>query len=364
MKTGVEHRGSGGFRWHRIVAALVALFAVPAAADQVVCGAESYPRAWVGGYHAGVLEFRTDEGKVKQAAITEVTRIFVDSVRDMTDLNEAEQYLADGEPAKAVARYRRILNTSREFWDDIIMARLVMACEQSDRIDQAVLYLIQATRSAQSGPPAGAMLLPQRLPDKLDENARRAVDQLETAIRAARDQDASDVWSFLRYDILRAAGSPLADEAAQEVARGTLGDAVATERMYAIKLRAFEALIAGDGAPAYLEDLDRALAYCPDPVLPGYLLLKGKTLLRLAEGREDLIHASWPLMRIVVHMKEDPRAAEALYLTAEIMDRLGRADKAVRLLDECIRHKHATDEVRGAAEELRRRLEPATQASP
>ena len=79
--------------------------------------------------------------------------------------------------------------------------------------------------------------------------------------------------------------------------------------------------------------------------------MKGETLLRTATSRAEIIRAAWAFMRVAIHMPSDPRAAEGLLGAAAAVERIGRKDKAIALLEECLQRKTGlTDQTRREAE--------------
>ena len=115
--------------------------------------------------------------------------------------------------------------------------------------------------------------------------------------------------------------------------------AARSSRAYAIVHRACETVLQADPDAAALEGLDIAIRDCTKESLASFLLLKGKTLLRTATARKDVIRATWPLLRAVIHLESDPLAPQALYEAATALERLGRKDQAVDLLRECREHR-------------------------
>jgi hypothetical protein len=131
-----------------------------------------------------------------------------------------------------------------------------------------------------------------------------------------------------------------------------------SQRVYETQLRALRMALEEGVDPELLIGLDRAVRDCPDNTLPGLMLLKGETLMATATTREDIIRATWPFFRIVIHFPDDPLAADGLYRAALALERLGREDKSTELLEECLAHEHVTDATRGLAESARARLQP------
>ena len=68
-------------------------------------------------------------------------------------------------------------------------------------------------------------------------------------------------------------------------------------------------------------------------------------------------------MRVVVHMSDDPRAAQGLYGAALVLERIGRGDKAMALLQECLDHKRISEETRTLASAALTRLRSGGGAS-
>ena len=122
----------------RGVAAAGLMWLVPAVAvwaDQIVIGKVNYPGAEIMTLDEGQLRFRTAEGELRSAWISAVNLVIVDRGGMFADFNQAERYLSGGEPEKAIARYRRTLRLSESFWSDLILTRLLVACDRAGRIE-------------------------------------------------------------------------------------------------------------------------------------------------------------------------------------------------------------------------------------
>jgi hypothetical protein len=104
--------------------------------------------------------------------------------------------------------------------------------------------------------------------------------------------------------------------------------------------------------------LDGFIRHCPEEMLPQALLLKGRALLETAQTRDELVRASWPFLRVAIHMTENPLAAEGLLGAAEVMEALDRPDKAVELLEECLAHQAATQATKDCARKALERIRP------
>ena len=167
--------------------------------------------------------------------------------------------------------------------------------------------------------------------------------------------------SLFQFAILHRTGDQRTPQAARRVIQLPMPAEAGTPIAYTIVLSALETALAEVASPEALGGLERAIADCPSAVLAAFLLLKGRTLASTASTREDVIRASWPFMRAVAHMPDDARAAEGLYETALMMERLGRGDRANDLLSECLAHERITDQTRVKATTALKRLrsEPA-----
>ncbi len=349
------------FRYVLIVSALLlALAQTPnLRADQVVAGKTNHPHATITGFQQGRLQFTGADGASHDLWISDVDMIIVDRGGIFNDFNQAERFLAGGEPQRAIIRYRRTLKLSDKFWSDLITARLLVACDRAARIDQATLSFILVVRGRRSGPPAAARLIPQNIPDKRTPKAIRAVEHLDAAIAKGPTQDQRIPLAMLRYKILSHTGDGRASDAGEAVAAMHIPSGQHCVRMYAIQYAALGKRARDDFGPADRASLERAIRNCPKTLLAGFLLLKGETLSRAAVTRDDMIRATWPFMRVVAHMPDDPRAADGLYQTAAVLERMERREKAIDLLTECLAHQHVRAETRRRAEALRKRLRSA-----
>ncbi|MEK7730999.1 MAG: hypothetical protein AAB363_04000, partial [Planctomycetota bacterium] len=178
-----------------------------------------------------------------------------------------------------------------------------------------------------------ARLVPQTIPAKRDAKFTRAIEQLDSALGQNPGETLLVLFEVLRYEILRRAEDERAARAAATVAALPFPEAVRSEHGYAGVLAALRETLQSGVTAERLAYLDRAVRDCPDATLPGFMLLKGETLLRTAVAREDIIRASWPFLRVVVHIPDDPRAAEALLGAASAVERLGRTDQAVAFVE-------------------------------
>jgi tetratricopeptide (TPR) repeat protein len=330
----------------------------PAAADQIVVKGLNYPSAKVLGMDGGRLRFRVGGGRIQEAWIDEVELLVVDRGGAFVDFNQAEQFMAGGEPERAIARYRRMLRLADELWSDVTAARLVRACNAANRLDDATVQFVRVLRGKTTGPPAAARLLPDAIPSARDGKVTRAVEQLDSALALHPPEPERVLLLALRYEIHRRIGDERSAEA-ERLGTTAIPAAARSERVYAIQAHALRETLEQGTTQAALTGLDEAIRDGPESALPALLLLKGRALLSQATSPEEAMRAAWAFLRVAVHFPNDERASEALLGAAASAERYGRQDQAIELLSECVAGSAATPPVRQAAEETLRRLQGA-----
>jgi len=321
--------------------------------DQIVVSCENFKRAEVVSLTNGLLQFRGSDGAVRSAHLVDIDLLIVNRGGLFDDFNEAERFLDAGDARKAVIRYKRALRMSSDFWSDLISARLVIAYDRRMEIDKAVQQLIRVTRGKWAGPVAGARLIPTHLPKKRNAALARAVRELTGALASHPQRGQEIVFAFTRYELLRRMGDKLSPSAAARVVRKRIPKGVRTDRVYDVLVSAMRSASAGDDSSRMIGDIDRAIEECPAKHLPDFLLIKGEVLLRSADTRDDIIRASWPFLRVAIHMADDPRAARGLLGAAKALERLADSAGARKLLDECIALPNANTDVLAEARRMR-----------
>ena len=316
---------------------------------------ESHARVRVSGLVAGMLQFEDAERVPREVWLGDVDLLVIESVRNLADFTEAERYLAEGDFERAIVRYQRALRVAEGFWADLVQTRLLRACDAAGRLDQALLSFVRVMRGETTGLAVAADMIPNRIPPNRDATVARGLKHLDSALAGANDEQRA-LLDLVRYEVLRTTGDARAATLAATVAERRLPQILRHERTYEIQAAALRTLLQGVHTPGQLRALDQALADCPDAVLPSLLLLKGETLLRTASAPEEYIRAAWPFMRVVIHMPDDPRAAEGLFGAAQALERIGRPAKAVQLLEECVAHPGISAELHERAERELERL--------
>jgi len=338
-------------------------------ADQIITETENFTGAHVVAFEDGQLRFRSADGELHVAWPGEISLLIVDRGTTFDDFNQAERFFASGEPNRALVRYRRAHGVSEGFWPDLITARMLLACDANGQLDKAAAHFVRLLRSRSGGLRAAARLFPENIPGQLDGKVVRAIDQLDGALRDVADEEQRVLLELLRYEILRRSGDPRAGRAAETVATLSIPETVGPERAFSILLDGMtsalkrSANVSSLDVVASLSAMDGAIRDCPEALLPGFLLLKGRTLFASASTREEVIRAAWVFLRVAIHFRSDPRAADGLLGAASALERIGRTNKAIELLEECLAHRHLTSETRRVAEPMLQRLRGSDEAT-
>ncbi|MCC7293168.1 MAG: hypothetical protein IT449_14000 [Phycisphaerales bacterium] len=334
-----------------VIAAWVAFTVpLPLRADQLEIAGKRYPRGKVIGIESGELRFRAEDSTMVAVPLADVVRIYIDPIGEFADFNAAEQFVADGAPDKAIARYERQLRTGDEFWPDLIRVRLLRACDLAGQIDKAVTYYLRVLEGEFTGPVVAARVMPDRIPGQATSLVKQAVDQLERSATRNESDERRPLLLLLKYDILRRTGDARAAAMAPIIAELPVPAKLSSPRTGAIQLEAIRAATKGRSPAEAIKWLDRVISQGDDAIMPDLLLLKGGAQLESATTRDEFVRAGWTFMRVVAHYPGDSRAADALLSAAEVHERIHRKDKAKALLEECIKHPAVRAETRAAAE--------------
>ncbi len=328
-----------------------------AVGDQVTVGAEVYLNVSIVSFQQGKLIFRTPRGQDIESFIRDVDFIMVSRGRRFTDFNQAEQYLHDDEPARAIPRYQRAFRTADSFWQDLFFARAIIASDRAGRIEQAIRFWIILAESDQSGVAAAVQLLPSHFQDNRRQDMDRAILQLTKAAAKQRKPDLAMLFQLLQYRLLDAISDNRMDEVAHTVLVSDWSDNLNYTEVYDMLIDVLNHTMRSEVTQESLARLDQALAVAPTDILSRLLLLKGYALLRIQEEPGSEVSAGWAFMRVVAHMPDSPDAAEGLYGAALAMEKLGRVDKSVSLLQECRDHQYASAAIKAQAEKMLRRLQ-------
>lgn len=341
-----------------LLAPLCALWLSPALdADQIVHGRKSLPRIKIVDMDGARIAYRTPAGGLKHVHITQVSRITVDTVGTLAQLNEAERLVAMGNYSRSITYYERALRVASDHWRILVMARLIQAADRADRIDIVSKQFVSLLSNEFTGPALAAALLPETAPRRRSRGIDRARRQIDSVIDDMASQSARVLLEMLRFHIEKRSGGSAADQYAGELARQPIPPIVASRSAYAAKSDALLHWGSNGHWPAVLTLVDADLANAPRAILPELLMVKARALAATGKSEDALIRAGWTAMRVVIHYPDDPLAPEALLLTAEIEERIGRVPTALQLLVECINHGRIAAAVRDQAMNLKKRLQ-------
>lgn len=324
-----------------LAACLILMLCAPAAsvrADQLTVNGHHYAGARVVGVTGGRVEFRTAAGEMRQANFAQIDILLVERGDAFADFNQAERYSSEAEWGNALLRYKRAARLSEGFWSDIVTARMLRAADRAKRIDETAASYLRVIRAEAAGPLVALALFPANLPTFRDAATTRALRQLDEAVAANPGPEQRLAIDLLGYEMLRSLRDPIALQVGVRLTDIEIPSTMRVGRVFASVLSALEQRLSDSATHDELDALNRALADCPTEALADFLLLKGRTLLRGAKVREDFIRASWPFLRVVAYMQEDPRAAEGLLGAAKCLEGISRKDKATELLRECLAH--------------------------
>lgn len=350
----------------RQIAAIAVLFLVvlataEATADQISAAGRNYPGVQIAGLVDGRLDVRTADGTTMFVPLSDIDWLIIDRTGQLEDLNEAERAMLAGDAHKAITRYERASRVASGFWGDVVSARSIAAYDGVGQLDEAMHHLVRLAQSRFSGPAVASRMIPRSLPAQRNARFARSIRELDAALSTAKEPPQQILLTLIRFDLLRRSGDRRAFEAAPGVLNQPIPPEIRTPQVYAMVAAALDmALAEGQHSGPAMAALDRAIENCPDESLPDLLLLKGRELLSRASTRDDVIRAAWPFLRVAVHMPQDRRAAQALYLAATALDRLGSKEPAMKALDDCLSRPEISDELRAQAEALRQRLAAGT----
>ncbi|MEE9293922.1 MAG: hypothetical protein V3W34_03010 [Phycisphaerae bacterium] len=333
--------------------------ACPLPADEIVHGAVSLQRIRIVDLEGGRIVYRAPAGELRYVSITEVDHLYVDSVSALRDLNQAESRLASGDYLHAVGHYERALRVASDFWERLVRARLIQACDGADRIDMLVRQFVLLVRDETAGPMLAAQLLPVAAPSPQARRVEQALRAINDVINEVPSQSARIVLEMLRFHIARRgqANNPL--ELARQLVPQPIPATVATRGVFRVKCQALRMLLEAGEAGQVLRRINEDLADVPATVLPELLLVKAEALLQSAADDATATRAGWAAMRVVIHYPDDVLVPDALLLAAGVQERAGRVPTALRLLDECVNHERATPAAAKTATDRAERLRSA-----
>ncbi|MBI1825440.1 MAG: hypothetical protein HY287_05760 [Planctomycetes bacterium] len=324
-----------------------------ASADQLVVSKVNYMSARLMNVEVGQIVFRSSDGAVHREWLSDVDLILIEHGGTFDDFNQAERMAAAGEPDKAAVRYERAMRLADEAWADMTAARLLRVYDRSGQFEKTAAMFVRVAQGKRTGPALAARMFPHEAPTKKDAKFARAMETLDAALAAEPGEGIRVVVEALRFEWLRQVGDVRANRIARGFPAMPIPENVGTESLYRIVREALGVWMEKEASPTAMDALDASIRDCPAANLPDFLMLKGDVLSRSAQTREEMIRASWPYLRIAIHMADDPRAADALFAAAGLMQRLERPNWAASLTDECLAHPRISASTKARATAFR-----------
>jgi tetratricopeptide (TPR) repeat protein len=330
-----------------------------ARADEILAGEQAIHRAEVVGYAAGQVEYRATDGKHAKMPVWVIDYLVIDSVANVADFNEAEEYLVKDQAAQAVGRYERALRGSSGYMADLAQVRLLMAADRAGAFEKAVRAFLTLT---EKDPVAAANLFPESLPVEMSSASARNIAKIESVLADPAARGDRSLVEYLLYEARRKQTDtpvPALANLAEAVAITQLPAELMTVRTAKVKAAAMEALMLAGRAEEIIAAIDASLVDLPVDLIPEFLLLKSRAMLSGAETYEGWMEAALPAMRAAIHYADTPAAGEGLLLAAEAHEKAGLVDDATRLLRRCLRLDSATENAKDRARQTLARLAAA-----
>jgi len=315
------------------------------------------------------ISFRNISGRVKEEPVANVTGVKIRG-RDVLNraeglVQEAEKLAKRGKTAEAQQKYAeaikaydeagRARSNQQSFVRDIIAFRRLSAVDKCGWIDQAVSqWLVIADRA--KGSRAAVLLRPRRPAAKGDPRNAKAIGLLEARRDSITNKTyRSAVVQLLRElydregradDVLKLAGD--GDKPGEPAGAKASGASRLTFGSAGGELLEIKALLTKKDYSTAAAKASSLLRTCGKDDLAAALMFLGKAQLGRAssgdqrEKRRLMLRAGLNFMRVVTHFRRSPDAAEALYLTATILQDLpGKPNtKAAARAYEAVARRH------------------------
>ncbi len=329
-------------------------------ADSVIVRGKPLGDIQIVGFSEGMIEYSTAVGDFDHFSIFDINSIQVDSVDRAAALNDAEEYVNNKQPRKAVEAYEKALLNAQGFWNDLVRARFVQAADEAHLFEKAAQTWM---RIAHRDEVTASWLLPQNLPDQPSHATRRILKRLERGIERSATLTERALLETMRFSTLDA----LDDAAARVLAAPLMGLIVKTKvfapRTMAVFTQAGDLLITNGDYAHVLQQVEKAIVEVPQDLLPELLLLKSRVQLASAATPEEYLAAALPAMRVVIHFPKHQLVGDGLILAARAHESSGRSSQARRLLEACIATDQSSAETKNNAANLLKRLTQSSKQS-
>ena len=322
-------------------------------ADDIRTADQVLDHVTITGYENGLIAYRDADGVFDHVEIWRVDSLSVASAQRVARLNEAEQLVQSGKPAKAVILYRQALRAGHEYWPALIQARLMRAADRSGQYEtSAKTFLDILGRDSVTA----AHLFPQSLAHQPSRGVNRTLKRIRRFTSNQSDHGKQLLATMLRYAMLRAVADPEWTGLTKQIATAVVPPRLITPRTAPVQLSAMRSLLESGSRVEVLGAINRSLSTAPRDYLAPLLLLKSEALYLSAASPDDYLGAAIPAMRAAIYFADTPDAARGLLLAAKAHQACGHTDDAIRLLREVLRRDAATDQTRQSARRELKRL--------
>lgn len=295
----------------------------------------------------GKVVFRDVQGRTTDRALAEVATL---SITGWEAFNRAEASLAAKQYRQAAREFDAVLRDVEQAGPDVgrprhrrdlLLARLLLACDGEGRFDRAVDCYISLCRTWGAG---AAGLEPRNVPAKESAFHAAAMERLATAIAEAGQTPPGEQLRLYQARLTnkpatQPATRPAAVRAAPKPARRPADRPEKADPRLAQVARWVET---GEMERA-AKVVDHALRTEPPEKLAAWYYWQGRCFEASAKDDDTRLRAALAYMRVPVHYANDPQCAESLYRAAMIHIQTGHADRAAGLLREALRHSPNDD---------------------
>ena len=318
------------------VGILLGVAVAPAAADEIRTTSQArYTAVRIEDVAEGKLFFRDVQGRVVNRPLADVAEL---TITGWEPFNRAEAALAQKQYRQAMRDYQALLDEIEPAGPgvgrpkrrrELVLARLLIACDAEGRFDKAVDCFIALCRAWGE---AASPLAPRNVPSDQSSFHVIAVNNLNAALATAGEQASAAPLRRLHATLT---GQPTTQPATEP--RSSEADAKEPSRRLTERLdRITKWFEAGrlDEAEAAVRTGLRGEPIEQHAVLYYWL---GRCLEAGAKTTEQRLTTALLYMRVAIHYPEDSHAAECLYRTAMLHKQVNLADRVAPLLREALR---------------------------
>ncbi|MBN1491916.1 MAG: hypothetical protein JXA69_18535 [Phycisphaerae bacterium] len=308
----------------------------PAAADEIRTTSQArYAAVRIEDVAEGKLFFRDVQGRVVNRPLADVAEL---TITGWEPFNRAEAALAQKQYRQAMRDYQALLDETEpagpgagrpKHRRELVLARLLVACDAEGRFDRAVDCFIMLCNSWGE---AAAPLVPRNVPSDQSSFHVIAVNNLNAALATSGERASAAPLRRLHATLTgQPTTQPTAETRQSETDAERLSQRL-TERLDRIT-KWFEAGRL-DEAEASVRTGLRGEAIEHHAVLYYWL---GRCQEAGAKTNEAMLNAALAYMRVAIHYPDNRHAAECLYRTAMLHKQAGLPARIAPLLREALR---------------------------